>query len=445
MGISLSGLGSGFDWQSMIDQLRQVEVQQKVAPLNAQKAKQQDRLSAWQSLGGKLSALKSAIDDLKDSSDFNVYKPTLKSSSSTVTAESLLSATAGTSAGKGSYDIIISELAKGDRLESSGAAFTSLTTTGVVTGQLTVNGQTTAALDGMDLTQVRDAINALNSGTSATGVTASILQVDGGTSPTYRLLLASDKTGLTDGNVTTAGSSLTFAEKQASQDASLTVNGTTVTRSTNSISDMIPGVTLTLNKKDPTTTITVDVDKDSTAIEGKVQKFIDAYNDVTSFINKQSTYTEGTKTTGGPLFGDTTMKAIKNKLQSAVLSARSPSDEALSSVGITFASDNTLSLNSTKFQEALKSDFSDTTSLFNSFGEALSTSLKSYTDSIDGTLTLQQKTIQSSMDSLDKRVANTQAKIERTMALLTNQFIKMDSAVGQMQSQSSYLSAQLGL
>ena len=452
MAISLSGLGSGFDWQSMVDQLRQVEQQQKVAPLSAQKSKQQSRLSAWQSMGSKLSTLKSSMDDLKDSSDFNVYKAKLASSSSTVTAESLLSATAGTSAGKGSYDITVNELAKGRRLESDGAAFSSLTTTGVATGQLTVNGQTTATLDGMNLTQVRDAINGLNSGTSATGVTASILQVTGGETPTYRLLLASDKTGVKDtvnnvmnGEVETSGSSLTFASKQTPLDASLTVNGTTVTRSTNSISDVIPGVTLALNKKDPATTVTVAVDKDTEAIEGKVKKFVDAYNDVMGFINQQSTYTEGTNTTGGPLFGDATMKGIKSKIQSAVLGARSPSDAPLSSAGITFASDNTLKLDSTKFQEAIKTNFDDTVSLFNTFGESLSTSLNSYTDSIDGTLTLQQKTIQSSMDNLDKRAASTQERIERTMTLLTNQFIKMDSAVGQMQSQSSYLSAQLGL
>lgn len=448
MAISLSGLGSGFDWQSMVDQLRQVEVQQKVAPLTAQKAKQQDRLSAWQSLGGKLSALKTAMDDLKDSSDFNVYKPTLTSSSTTVTADSLLSATAGTSAGKGSYDITINELAKGRRLESNGTAFSSLTATGVVTGQLTINGKTTDALDGKNLTQIRDAINGLNSGTDATNVTASILQVTGGATPTYRLLLASDKTGVKDtvnnvmnGEIETSGSSMTFDEKQAALDASLTVNGTTVTRSTNSISDVIPGVTLTLNKKDPATTVTVDVDKDSDAIEGKVKKFVDAYNDVMGYINKQSTYTEGTKTTGGPLFGDSTMKAIKNKLQSAVLGARSPLDAALSSAGVTFASDSTLKLDSTKFQDALETDFSDTASLFNDLGQSLSTSLNSYTDSIDGTLTLQQKTLQSSMDSLDKKVTSTQERIDRMTALLTKQFIKMDSAVGQMQSQSSYLSS----
>lgn len=374
----------------------------------------------------------------------------MTSSSSTVTAESLLTASAGSSAGKGSYEIVINDLAKGDRLESS-ATFSSLTDTTLASGSLTIttaSGTGTLDLDGKNLTQIRDSINALNDGSNsggATGVTASILQLTGGESPTYRLLLSNDATGLTEGNIGISGSSsMAFTEKQASADAALTVNGTSITRSTNSINDVIPGMTLTLNKKDPATTVTLNVDRDTKAIEEQVNKFINAYNDVMSFIGKQSTYNESTKTTGGALFGDATMKGVKHKLQDSVLSARSPLGAALSKMGVTIGSDNSLSLDSTKFQEALKTNFSDTTSLFNSLGASLSSTLDRYTDSIDGSVTRQQKSVQDSISHLEKKITTTEEKIERTMEMLTKRFIAMDSAVGQMQSQASQLTSLLG-
>lgn len=450
MGISLSGIGaSGLDWKNIIDQLNQAEVQQKITPLTTQKQKQQDRLSAWQSLGSQLSTLKSALDNLKDPSDFEVYTPTLSSSSATVSANSLLTATAGTDAGKGTYDIVVNNLARGDRLESGDPAFTSLTTAGVVTGQLTINGKSTGALDSMNLTEVKNAINNLNKDGS-TGVTASILQTGGGTSPAYKLLLSSDKTGKTEGAVDLTGSAsnISFTTKQAATDASLSINGTQVTRSTNTFSDLIPGVTLSLVKGDPATTVTVSVDKDNSSIEKKILSFVGAYNNVLGAISQQSSYNKTTKTTGGPLFGDPTMKNIKATIQNAVLGARSDNADptkalALSALGITFGSDNKLSFDTAKFESKLQSDPSEVVSLFNKFASSLSDSLDKYTDSIDGTLTLQQKSLQSSMDGLDKKTASIQDRINREMAGLSSRFLAMDTAVGNMQSQYSYVSAQL--
>jgi len=110
MGISLSGLGSGFDWQSVVDQLRQVE-NQKITSLNTQKTQYDSKLSAWKSLSTKLDAFKTAAQELKDQDDFDLFKTTLTSSSS-VSVDSLLSVTAGSGAAKGRYDIVVSKMAR---------------------------------------------------------------------------------------------------------------------------------------------------------------------------------------------------------------------------------------------------------------------------------------------------------------------------------------------
>ena len=202
MSISLSGLGS-FDWQSMIEQLNEVEVEQKVTPLTTQKQKQQDKFTAWESLGSLLATLKTAADDLKDTSDFDLYKATLSSSSSSVSADSLLSVEADSTASKGDYDIVINQLARGERL-SANQTFSKDFAFGENAGTLNIStssGSGDVDLSGKTLTQIKNEINTLNSGDDPTGVTASIVQVSGGDSPQFKLLLSNDNTGETEGNI----------------------------------------------------------------------------------------------------------------------------------------------------------------------------------------------------------------------------------------------------
>jgi flagellar hook-associated protein 2 len=439
MGLSISGLGSGFDWQSTVDQLRQVENNQRINPLNTQKTAYQDKLSAWQTLTTKLSALQTAASELKDSSGFGLYSSTLSSSSPLVTADSLLTATAGSGAAKGRYDIIVSQLAQAEQLESK--PYASNTADAGETGSLTINGSATpVSLDGKSLTEIRDAINALNTGTSATGVTASILKVS---TSEYRLLLSSDKAGETAGAITLTGSSMDratygFTSLRSPLDAEFIVNGSiTIKRPSNTVGDAIPGVTLTLKKQDPATTVTVDVDQDSQAIQGKIQKFIDAYNDVMGFIDKQTSYDSAAKKIGGPLFADSTLKSIKSTLQSTIVNG------GLNSIVKTISGSNNISLDTAKLSAALQTDFSNTVALFNTMSQSLYTSSNNWTDSISGTVTLQQNSIQNSVKAIDAKITATQSRIDRKMEMYTAQFIAMDSALNQMQAQQSYLSSQL--
>jgi flagellar hook-associated protein 2 len=296
----------------------------------------------------------------------------------------------------------------------------------------------------MTLNELKEAINAAS---GDTGVSAAIV----GTSSSYKLRLTSPKDGIAysfndDAGQALATNPMDFSSTavHSSADATLQVNGTTITRTNNTITDIIPGVTLSLKKQDPATTVTVDVEKDAQSISSKVTKFVNAYNDVLSTIQKQSTYNAEAKSTGGVLFGDPTMKAIKNKIQNVVLNARSSSGDALSNLGLEFNSSGKLTFDSTEFETALETNASETVSFFNTFAASLSTALDTYTDSIDGAVTTRKKGIQSSIDLLTKKINTTQDRIDRQMALLTDQFIKMDSAVGDMQTQASYVAAQLG-
>ena len=187
----VSGLASGFDWRTMIDQLMEVE-HKKVDLVEDQKTEYEDKLSEWQSFNTKLLSLKKAATDLSDTEDFDVYTSDMTSNSSTVEASDLLSVSATSSASKGSYTITVSSLATAQKLSSGSFSGFSDALGSSYAGDILINGVAVSISDTDTLADVRNKINNANAGTTPTGVTASI--VNYGIND-YRLMLTSDTTG----------------------------------------------------------------------------------------------------------------------------------------------------------------------------------------------------------------------------------------------------------
>lgn len=430
MGVSLSGLGSGFDWQSVISQLTTVE-NQRLTPLNTQKSNYQSKLKAWESLTAALEKLNSAAGDLKDSSDFSVFAATLTSSSS-VSADSLVSATAGSGATPGSYSIVISSMARAEKLRSA-TTYADTTTALGKTGSLTINS-VDVTLDGTEsLADLRDKINGANAGVSASIVQSGANQ--------YNLIMTSKTEGAAGITLTDlSGEDEIFSSTplQDGKDASFTVDGLTITSSTNKVTNAIPGVTLTIRGEDPSTAVGLSIQTDTEAITKKVQAFADAYNEVLSFINGQTTYDAANDKTGGPLFSDSTLKRVKNTLQNLV------SGIGLNTaLGLSMKSDNSLSVDTTQFNTLLEGNFDEMVKAFNSLSAKFVESIDRFTDGIDGSITVQKNSLETSIKNVGKKIEKTQDLIDRKMELLTNQFITLDSALYEMQNMSSYISSQL--
>ncbi|MEJ5365229.1 MAG: flagellar filament capping protein FliD [Desulfosoma sp.] len=426
MGFSLSGVGSGFDWQTMVEKLRQVERDQFIKPLEKQKDKQEDILSAWNTVSTKLSALLSAVQDIKDSSDFDLFTPTLTSSSS-VDPSNLLSVTVGSGASKSRFDIQITNLAKAEKLQSASVASASDPTGW--TGTITIQGHD-VTLDGKSLNELRDEINSLNTGSSATGVMAGVLQVS---DSDYRLILTSEETGAAGIQFTDASGDY-FSTLQAGEDAAFTIDGIAMTRSSNTITDAIQGVTLQLRGEDPAATVTLSLDRDEKGIEGKIQAFVDAYNSVMKYINEQSRYDAASKEATGALFGDAQLRSIKSRLQTTVLA------QELFSHGITFTRDGTLKFDPEEFRDALSQDYPGTVSKFNDLAQSLQSELDALTDSVDGTVKTQIKSVEGKIDRLDDRMETMEKRIDAELERLKAQFIAMDNAMNTMNNQMSSLS-----
>ncbi len=209
----VSGIASGVDWKSILDQLRQVENNKVVLIQNQQKT-YQDKLTAWQGINTKLLSLKTAAESLNQTDQFNLYKTSL-SSNTTTAADDILSANPSTDAAPGAYQIKVISLASAQKLSS--ASYASRTTALNFSGDLVIGGKTVKISATDTLQGIRDKINNVNTGANPSGVTASV--VNYGTEG-YRLILTSDKEGaagisLLNGGSTDLVDALGFADTSA--------------------------------------------------------------------------------------------------------------------------------------------------------------------------------------------------------------------------------------
>jgi flagellar hook-associated protein 2 len=187
----ISGLSSGFDWSTMVDQLIAID-HKRVDIISNKKTDSQTRLTEWQSVNTRLLALKTAAGNLKSADSFALFKASLISDSTTVKASDLLNVTASTAASIGSYTLKVNSLAMAQKVSSESFDGAADALGADYAGDLLING-TVVSIGATDtLANVRDKINNANSGNNPTGVTASILNYGDGD---YRLVLTSDSTG----------------------------------------------------------------------------------------------------------------------------------------------------------------------------------------------------------------------------------------------------------
>ena len=369
----ISGLSSGIDWSSIVSQLIAVD-QKSVTLVSNQQSNYQAKLQAWQSFNTQLLTLKTAADGLKDPDNFNVFKTVMSTSNSSVKAGDLLSASADTSASPDSYTIKVVNLATAEKLSSGTFADATSALGSSYAGDITINDKT-LTVDATDsLTDVAVNINKLNA-----GVTASVLNFS---TTDHRLIITSTTTGAEGISIEAYDP---FGWKDVGhtivdgQDATVKIDGVTVTKSSNNIDDVIPGVTLNLlNADNGSTTINLNVTRDTDTIKKNIQSFVTDYNNVMSYINKQFSYDTTTKTTGGILFGDGTLLSVKSDLTSAITQpiwGVNSQFSILGLAGINLDDKGQLSIDDTTLTNYLQTNFSDIVSLLAGQGTTSSNSL----------------------------------------------------------------------
>lgn len=158
-------------------------------------------------------------------------------------------------------------------------------------------------------------------------------------------------------------------EMQAAQDAVIKVDNSTITKSSNTITDVIPGVTLNLLKADTSSTLSLTVSSSSSTAKENVKKFVEAYNTVAKFINDQFSYDPSVKKEANPLMGDSTLSEIRRKISDAVSGSipglSTTGYTNLSQIGLTSDSKTgKLSLDESKLSTALSANHGAVAKLF---------------------------------------------------------------------------------
>lgn len=449
-GISFGGLASGLDTKAIIAALLAVE-RRPITQLETRNKGYEKQKSLLADLESKLGKLQTAADALRKSSSFLDYQ-------TAVDDEKYFTAKAGTGATAGAYSIEVVSLAKAEVSASNGRAdkATSLGLTGDL--QITIGGQThSIALSSTNdsLTGIADAINASAAGES---VRATVLDTGNPTDP-YKLVLTGRKTGADQAFSVTAGNAnaaLTAfaAEIDANQtttasNALIRIDGIDVTRSSNVISDALPGVTLNLRSEHGTTPATkLTVSTDATKTAEKVKAFVDAYDDVVDFIAEQ-TKVDGEGAAKSPLFGDSALRSVRTTLRSIlgseVTASGNPAYSLASQVGITTDKDGRLTFNETKFGEALGADedavrklFSDTTA---GIASRVWTRIDDLTDSVDGLFKTRSDGIDSRIKQNKDQIDRAERRLDVYEKSLNERFANLEQLLARLQNQGGALGA----
>jgi flagellar hook-associated protein 2 len=428
------------------------------------------RQTALGDVSTRLQNLSSAVATLRDAATWGDVQTV------DVSDATKLSATRTGGAAAGAYSIQITQLARANQWTQTAGATTAAAadtlhiTVGTGGGATTAN---VAIAAGDTLQTVADKVNAQ----STVSVYASVVN--------NKLVFSNKVTGTTNAisAITTGGASgLAFAETQTARNSTFSVDGTSYTRESNTVSDVLAGLTLTLRSQTATNTpVTLNVGSptpDLASIQSKVQAFVDQYNSTVTFIrgkldekvvvNPQSNFDRSQ----GVLRADIGLESLLSSLREAVGDVVSPAPGAgsfsrLSELGISTGATTgsgtlnqdaiagKLVLDTSKLADALNNHLSDVKAMFtNQTGayasEGIAQRLDGYLNPwligdgkngsiLDGRIASSQSLVSSLKDQetvLNQRLADKQAQLQL-------QFTNLETVMSQMQSQQQWLASQL--
>ncbi|HEX5053336.1 MAG TPA: flagellar filament capping protein FliD [Planctomycetota bacterium] len=454
-GISFGGLASGLDTKAIISALVAIE-QRPITALETKKTSLGKQKSLFGDLKGLLEKLTTAAKAIQGTTNFLSYKAASDD-------ENVLTASASNSAVPGTYTVRVLDLAKAQVNSSSGSASP--------TASLGVSGELQLDVGGVGhpisvanptLESIAAAINAEND-TLGFGVRAEVVDTGNlasGGANRYQLVVRSTTTGSTGGfSLTATEGDPAFANliddvntnvRTIGSDARIELNGgITVYRSSNSIGDVIPGVTIDLKSVPvPPKDITITVGTDTEATSKKVTEFVDAYNKVVDFFATQNALDADGKAKG-PLFGDVTLRSIRSNVRSivggSVAGTGNQAYQLFAQIGITSDRDGKLTFNQSKFEEALADDEHAVAAVFTDptggIAGRLVTQLDLYTDSVDGLIKTRSDGYDRQVKQTQDRIDQSQRRLEAYQKQLEAKYANLESLLSKLQSQGSSLSS----
>ena len=359
MPITIDGLVTGIDTEAVVQGLLEIQ-QQQIDRFELRRSDILQQQGVFKNLEASLLGLRSDLSSLS-----RIQNSPFSKRTSSISDDTVLSATTSTSAVPGVYRMTVDSVARAHQVATQGLADPdSEITQGTLELRVGSGDLKTITIDTTNntLQGLADAIN-----TADTGVSASIVKdASGGASP-YRLLLTAAETGtdneisITNNLAASAGSavqpSFDFGNPvQAATDAQVTLGSgagaIAVQSSSNRFEELIDGVTLDLLNTSDGKEITLTVSRDTEDAVAAVENFVNSFNGVMSFIDDQSAYNAETEQ-GGLLLGNRSAITIQERLRAAALSVVpgvNTSANRLSAIGISVTDNGRLLLNKTKLE-----------------------------------------------------------------------------------------------
>jgi flagellar hook-associated protein 2 len=451
---SFSGLGSGIDFSQLTEAIL-AEKSRPVSQLQARSTQIGKINEALKQFNAKLATLTEATNALTNKELGNG-----RLASSSATDKVLPTVTAA--AAPGTFTVSVTRLAtsltqssriyaSADNAVLAGGATTAtfeLRLGGAATGTAITINSANNTLKGL-----RDAINAANA-----GVNAVIVDADG-SGTQNKLVLNSTATGAagrvqlveTTATGTQADLALTSLNPPGATndfsdlDALFTVNGLTLTRATNTVSDAVNGVTFNLLSSGSST---IKVTANTGELETKIKAFVAAYNDVQDFMAGQYTK-DATGKPNGTLAGDATLRSVQTQLRNTVGGSFAENGGTLSNltqVGIGRDANGKLTLDSAALSQVVANSFTNTRALFSGLSATntglankLHSAFKSLSDDVTGVVRNTITGNENSIKGLNKSISDQLDRINALRQSLSRQFAAADAAISQLNNQGSAL------
>jgi flagellar hook-associated protein 2 len=460
-GISFGGLASGLDTKAIIQALVSIE-RRPIAALEQKKTSLGKQKSLFGDLRGLLSKLETAAKTLKTTTGFLARKATSDK-------EEIVTASAGSSAAAGTYNLRVISLAKAQVNASAGSASPTASLGAPGTLQIDIGGAThLIAVGGVvngvteppTLERIAAAINAADDANQV-GVRAEVVDTGNtanGGANRYQLVVRSEQTGsagaftisFDDGDPAfqTVVNSVGSNRLTQGTDAQVQLNGgVVVSRSSNTISDLITGVTLELKSEaSPTQNVSITVANDATATTKKVQDFVDAYNKVVDFLADQNQLDPEGKAKG-PLFGDSTLRSLRSGLRtitgSLVSTTGNSAYQMLSQIGVKADTAGKLTLTAADLETAMAADEDAVAAVFtaptNGIAGRIIDQIDVYTDSVDGLIKNRTDTFDRQTKDATNRITQAERRLTSFEKQLELKYANLEQLMGRLQSQGSSL------
>jgi flagellar hook-associated protein 2 len=382
--VSSVGIGSGVLTSDLIDKLVTAEKDPTEKRLDAR----QDSVTAELSI---FAQIQSAVTDLRLPAR-NLANPDTFNQLSVSSGSAAFTARASSDAVAANYSLEVISLAKSQSLSSGTFADSDTTAIGEGTLNITIGGQTTSILIDPANNTLEGIASAIN---EEAGLEASATVINNGSG--FQLVITSNKTGAANAidvsvsdtgggslvdstglsrlSYTTGANGQQLTLNQAATDASIKFNGIPITRETNTIDDLVAGLTIDLVGTNENAPAALKIERDTAFVTEKVKEFVDSYNALRQLITENSKIVPDNPAAAGLLVGDTATRTISNQIRNvlggAIAGMENDSVRSLAEVGITTDRETgNFLFNENTFRSALESSPKSVSAIFSEQGRA---------------------------------------------------------------------------